>query len=364
MKKFSFLVMIALLAISFAAHPAMAQAQDDPEAACYQSYYEAVTAKDTPKSVKLARECLAKFPQSPNAKYYKGTINKYINGLQVAFYDALKIYTAAPDAAKLDKQIAAGEAYMVEKPGDLGVTVYLALATSVGSLNGFYKDTDKAKAYTDKALQMLETPTPPEGWQPDQYNSLRDTAHAKLYQFLGSNALKQSPPNLDEAEAYFTKVTNVKSKAAGEGWKDPYLYYLLATEIHSKRYEMLRAEYDALTADEKTGEKGKAVLAKIDPVVDKMIIDHARVVALATAPASQELKTSSKGDLEAFWKYKYTKLDGVNEYVKSLEADPLNPPALPPPPENKAPQQLTVVPGKTVKPGTGKTTPPVKRKPR
>lgn len=351
MKKFSFLVMIALLATAFAALPVLAQ--DDPEGKCYQGWYDAAqTKKDVPLAAKLGKECLEKFPQSKQAKYFQGSINKHLNILRGKFYEGVQAYYSGPDGARLTALIEAGDKYLAEKQaftgqtGDGGVAIYTALTTAFGSMNGHF-DLDKAKAYAEQALPLLESATPPEPLTAEQYNAARDSAQARLNQLLGLYHLKQATPNYEQAEAFLTKAAAVKSKQPGEGWKDPNNYNL-RTQVYSNQYQTLSSQYRALPADKQTGDEGKALLEKLNPVVDKLLMDYARVIALSSDPRLKALQDEAKERMEAFWKFKYNKTDGMADYIKGCEADPTVDRPLPPVPETPAP---SATPGK---PAAGK----------
>src|SRR5581483_8338469 len=215
MKKFSLLVMISMLAVASAAVPALAQ-EDTPEGKCYQEWYDAAqNKKDIPLAAKLGKGCLEKFPQSQYAKFWKQSINKYVAQLQQTFYNTLK--DVNQDPTKIEKLITDGQAVLEWKPDDVGVPIYTALATTyVAMLNN--KDLDRAKTYSEKALQIVENPTVPPDVPKDQYEALRETAKAKLNQYMGFYYLKQNPPNYDQGETYLTKSIGIKSKGAGEGW--------------------------------------------------------------------------------------------------------------------------------------------------
>ncbi len=320
MKKLSFLVMIILLALSFSALPVLAQ--EDEEAKAYGEWYKAYQAKDWALVAKLARDFVAKYPNNANVKFVKGSIGKYQATLLEAFNNSLKAYSGPnPDAAKLDRLIADGEKYLAEKPDDFGVTVFMALSMSNGVLGNFYKDTAKTQTYVEKALTLSENPTPPEGWKPEDYTKTVNTTLANLNFYLGYQALNQATPNLEDAEKYLTKAASVKSATPGEGWKDARVYWTRA-EVHSKKYSDLSKQYSALSEDDKRGDKGKALLEQINPLIDKMIVDYARVVAVATSPATKQFQDAARDSLKTYWDYKYKKPDGMNELVKGFEADP------------------------------------------
>jgi hypothetical protein len=90
-----------------------------------------------------------------------------------------------------------------------------------------------------------------------------------------------------------------------------------------RNYEKLSAQYNALTDAEKTGEAGKALLSRVNAVVDKMIDDYARVVALAVQPAQKPLQDAAREQLTQLWKYRHDgKTEGLEAHIKAFQNDP------------------------------------------
>ncbi|MFN7945391.1 MAG: hypothetical protein U0Z53_08570 [Blastocatellia bacterium] len=317
------LTTILSMALSIAAYaqqpqPPQQPQQSEAERTLYQQYYNAVQNKDDAKSCTLAQEFLTRFPQSQYAKYVRRTLEKC--GLE-QFQQLLGEYYKAPDAAKLDALMAAGEKILKEQPDQLYVTSQLAIAMSRGAISGSYKDLERARASAEKTLKLFESTTPPEGWQADQYNALREAAQAQLNQFLGWYLLRRDNPDPEQAVTYLTKAAEIRNKD-GMGWKDPNNYWLRA-DAYTRQYSKVKAQYDALSDAEKTGEQGKALLAQVDALVDKMIGDYARVVALATQPQTQQMQQSAREQLEQLWKYRHDgKTEGLDAYIKAVQNDP------------------------------------------
>jgi len=327
MKKLSLLIAVSLLASTFAALPALAnnyrltQQQQPPkfgsdeERQAYEAWF---SEKDPAKKFALAKEFAQKFPQSNFIKYIEGNI---LSTLGTNFQTALQAFYQGPDASKIEKLITAGDEYLAKQPGQVYILTQVALATGYGVLGGFYKDIDKSHSYADKALKLLENPTPPEGFKPDDYAKLRAEGLARLNQYKGLYYLRQATPDPEQAIVYLTKAAEHKDWSTA---KDPNTYALRA-EANSIIYDKLSAEYRAMT--DKSTDAAKAMLTKIDPVVDKMIDDYARLVALFNKPDTKQQHEAAKGRLEDFWKYRHEgKLEGMAEYVKRYEADPTAPP--------------------------------------
>jgi hypothetical protein len=350
MKKFGLLMVCALLASAIALPVAYAQApqpkfKTEDEQKLYGEYYAACNPdKNDGKCVGLAKQFYQKYPDSDYARYAKDTITI---ALGKEFQAALSAYySSAPDAAKFEKLVSVHDEYLKWQPDNIYVKVHTALASTRSVLAGVYKDLNRAKTLTEVALQLMASPTPAQGWEPGQWGPLRESVQAYGNQYLGYYELEQPTPNLENAIKFLTLSTEVKSKEA-IGSKDPNNYALRAS-IYQKQYVALSAEYRALTDDEKRGEKGKALLDQINPLIDKMIDDYARTVATAKGESSAALAEQAKGSLDQFWKYRYTNLpNGQDALVKHFEADPLaaaparTPPAAQADPSAEAPPTST-----------------------
>lgn len=302
--------------------------QSAAERTLYRQYYNAVKKKDDASACTLAQEFLTKFPHSRYAQYVRRTMEQC---RLEQFHQALSDYYKAPDAAKLDALLAAGERILKDQPDQLYVTSQLAIAMSRGAISGSFRDLERAKAAAQQTLNRLDSPTPPEGWQAEQYNALREAAQAQLNQFLGWDLLHRDNPDPEQAATYLTRAIEVRNKD-GMGWKDPNNYWLRA-DTYTRQYAKVKAQYDALSDAEKNGEQGKALLVQVDALVDRMIGDYARVVALATQPQTQPMQQSAREHLEQLWKYRHDgRTEGLEAYILAVQKDPA---AVPPTAEQK-----------------------------
>jgi len=301
--------------------PSIAFAQDEKQAELERNFYaECYTKKNKAACLPLAFELAEKYPTSQYVKFAQQQIK---GDLSDKFQGALSAFYTGPDAPKLEQLIKSAEEYLVKESGQTAivyVNARVSLAATYGVMGGIYKDTDKAKAYAEKALQLMAEPKAPEGWDPKDYEPLRDTAIAQLNQFLGYNIL-QGEGDAAQAVEYLNKAIAVKQKD-GLGWKDPNNYWL-RSNASFKLYQKLSKDYAALTDEQKTGEEGKALLSgQINPTIDRMISDYARVLVTATNPATQSLKDAAKEQFDQFWKYRTGAAEGAEDFIKKFEADP------------------------------------------
>jgi hypothetical protein len=301
------------------------QFQNDEERKAYEELYAPCFGKEKndDKCYPLAKAFSEKYPSSQFIKYVKGKADAIEKAKVYAdFQKKLEDnYKGTADAAKLDALLAAGEAAQAKFPDDPYIVTQLAMATGNGVLGGQYKDTAKAQALAERALKLLEsTASPRKDWPQADWDKFRTEGISRLTLSQGVYQMRQATPNPEQALVYFDKV------AANKDWPDAKtpVAYMLRAEANSAIYDKLSAEYRAMTDDDKRSEKGKAALAKVDPVVDAMIDDYARALALSNKnPQWQAYAGDLKPQLENFWKYRYNgKLDGMDEYVKYYEANP------------------------------------------
>jgi hypothetical protein len=323
MKKLSLFIALAMLASSIVLSPLNAKAQDDKQTEFERGWYDTCyVKKDAEKCYALSKELIVKYPSSTYAKNAQTTVkNTDLNKAWERFQEALKAYYNPPqDAPKLEALFAAGEDYLKIQPGQQYVIGQLALAGANGVLGQTYKNLDKVKGYAEKALKAFEPTTPPEGWEKSEYEPLRDIVMAQMNQYLGFQLIENKGDS-EQALAYLAKATAVKGKD-GAGWKDPNNYWLRST-VFSAQYVALRAEYDKMTDEEKTGESGKAILTKVNDLLDnKLIPEYARVLATANKPEAKGLYDAAKPQFDAFWKYRTDAPDKAADYVKNYSADP------------------------------------------
>ena len=324
MKKLSLSISSALLLGALVILPNTASAQDDPKATLEREWYDACyTKKDEAKCLSLSEELANKYPDSQYIKNARTKLdNKKITSAWEAFQAALKDYYAgAPDVAKLEKLLSTGDAFLAIQPNYPDVVAQQALAVHGATLGEVYKNFDKAKSYTEKALTLFEAANTPNKDQMDQarWNQFRELVQAYGNQLLG---FIYSQPNGDAQKAleYLGKAIAVKAQS-GAGWKDPNNYWLRST-VNNAQYVKLSKEYGALPDDQKTGDAGKALLKQVGEAVDKLLPDYARVIVTATKPEYKGLQDAAKETFNALWKFRVDDAPKGEEYIKGYAADP------------------------------------------
>jgi len=245
----------------------------------YGKYY---AEKDQAKKNELAKEFLEKYPNVD--PYWKKGPQTFIKNYELKqVYDkcaeADKVFFAVggQNAANLNNLLTSCDAYLAKDSNpNIQVTNRLALATGFAVLAGVYKDTDRSNGYAEKSLKLVEPTAPPKDWPADTWAKFRTENQSRLTQYQGLYKLRQATPDNEAAIELLSKAAAIKD---GPAAKDPNTY-LLRAEATTAIYTKLNNEYNSFDDATKTGEKGKALLNQIYPVVEKMANDYARVVAL------------------------------------------------------------------------------------
>jgi hypothetical protein len=325
MKKFSLTALLLFVGILTSLSVA-ANAQDSAQAEFERKWYDiCFTQKNKEQCLTLSKELMEKYPSST----YKANAEKMLKNNEVtSLWDKFKkalddYYAGAPDVAKLERLYAAGDDYLKVQPDTHYVIGQQGMAGAGAAISQVYKDLNKAKSYAEKALQAFEPAAPPnKEWKPEDWSQFREAVQTQLNQFLGFYHA-QPGGDQEKAIAYLNKAIAIKGKD-GAGWKDHNNYWLRAN-IYQKQYEAASKEYAALSDTDKTGEVGKAALAKINPIVDKMIADYARVVVTATRPEAKPFLDAGKEMFNSYWNYRTGAADKAPAYLKNYEADPTIP---------------------------------------
>jgi hypothetical protein len=130
-------------------------------------------------------------------------------------------------------------------------------------------------------------------------------------------------PKSDQEQSlvYIAKAIQVKGKD-GVGWKDPHNYWLRST-VYNNQYVELKKTYEAMTEEQKLGEPGKEIRAKINALLDTLLIpEYARVLATASRPESKNFYDAAKPQFDAYWNYRTEAADKADAYVKNYASDP------------------------------------------
>lgn len=329
MKKLSALLTTACLMGSVALYPSIsfgktnisfspqaaaqpAQQGDKPDAAsekkAYDAYNAAKAEKDPYKQISMSKEALQLYPKSQYVVYFKGIISAAYNKLltdstKQGSEDMNTAFKVVTDAA-------------TDLP-DLHLNYLLYVSDS---LIRFAKKPDalhaeKGVPVLKETIDLVKEGKTPQGVKPEDWAKKRPQSLAGLYQAVGLYTWRASKNDAD--------ALNFFKESVSQDCSDPLTHYYVS-EIYKAKYDILSKEYDALPDDKKTGDDGKAVLEKINVVVDQMLDNYGRVLAVSEpkAKAYEKLRAAVQGAAEAYWKFRHEdKQDGLKEFLEKFKSE-------------------------------------------
>lgn len=282
---------------------------DKPDAAsekkAYDAYNAARSEKDFSKQYTMIQESLNLYPKSQYVKFFKELLGANIGN---RFQTEIK-------AEKIDVAYKIYSDEVVPSVPDLEVNYLLAFLDPL-SRSAKKPDTPNAEVGTTvlkKAIEVIKSGKAPVN-VPD-WDKKKPAVLASLYQTVGLYTWKASKKDDD--------ALNTFKESIAQDCSDPVTYYFMA-EVHKGKYDSLSKEYDSLADADKTGDKGKEVLDKINSVVDQMIESYAKTLAVSESRAKvyDKLRIGVQAALETFWKFRNNNtLDGLPDFTAKFKAE-------------------------------------------
>ncbi|HEX8143873.1 MAG TPA: hypothetical protein VF553_14840 [Pyrinomonadaceae bacterium] len=220
---------------------------------------------------------------------------------------------------KYGEAYALGKQALLEEPGDLRTLLVVSWSGLFMATGGTQVNSAELTVYAQKALRLIH-----EGMSPDASRPLQPETKEQILGWLeyalGIFTLKSAP---EEAIGYLTLA------AQSEGFQkyDPQTYALLAMAYEETQYAKLSADYRKRfkTPKQRGTREGQAAMARIVPVINRLIDAYARAVALSgDNPAYAKKKPEWKNLLTEFYKFLHGGSDvGVDELVAAVLSKPL-----------------------------------------
>lgn len=220
---------------------------------------------------------------------------------------------------KYGEAYALGKQALAEGPDDLRTLLVVSWSGLFMATSGMPVNNAEMSVYAQKALQLIH-----EGMVPDPGKPFLPKTKEQILGWLeyalGIFVLKTEP---DQAIGYLTMA------AQSEGFQkyDPQTYALLAVAYEKAHYEELAADYRKRfkTPKQLATEEARAALARITPVINRMIDAYARAVALSgDNPAYAKKKAEWTTQLTDFYKFRHNgSVTGLDELVAGVLSRPL-----------------------------------------
>lgn len=256
------------------------------------------------------KEYLAQYPRDEYATYVRNWIALYEPAVRKARFKQL-LY----QEKKYGEAYLAGRQVLADEPENLRVLLDLASAAYLATGAGDEAIRADALALARRSVSQLAAVKSPADLQP--FASAPDAA-AYFNFVIGDLLLKDAP---GEAVAYLRRA------ALGEGGigHAPTVYARLAAAYAKSEYEPLAQDFAARYAAKEATPESQAALAKIFPVLDRMIDAYARAVALSqNDPQYNATRPRWLQELTALYKARHDNATaGLDELIVGVVNQPL-----------------------------------------
>lgn len=284
---------------------------DKPDAASEKKAYDAYNAarneKDLAKQLSMVQESLNLYPKSQYARYFKDLLTANIGNRFQTEIKAENVDTAY--------KILTEEA--VPNVPDLELNYLLAFLDPL-SRSAKKPDTpnaEKGGKVLNRAIELIKADKTPAGVKPEDWSKKKPVVLGSLYQTVGLYTWKAKKNDVD--------ALNIFKESISQDCSDPLTHYFVA-ELFKSKYDTFSKEYEALSDDDKRGDKGKEVLDKINGVVDQMLESYGRTLAVSESKAKvyEKLRAGVQAATETFWKFRHEdKTDGLSEFLGKFKSE-------------------------------------------
>jgi tetratricopeptide (TPR) repeat protein len=220
---------------------------------------------------------------------------------------------------KYSEAYALGKQALADEPNDLRTLLIVSWSGLFMATSGLPVNNTEVSIYAQKALQMIHEGVVPDPNKPFLAET-KEQILGWLEYALGIFMLKTEP---EQAVGYLTMA------AQSEGFQkyDPQTYALLAVAYEKAQYEELAADYRKRfkTPKQSSTPEGRATMARIMPVINRMIDAYARAVALSgDNPAYAKKKVEWTDQLTEFYKFRQGgSTTGLDALVAAVLSRPL-----------------------------------------
>lgn len=276
----------------------------ESERKAYAAYKECEAEKDFAKKLTMAKTGISTYPNSQYLPYFKQQLD--LARANVVNNDIKDSKLA--DAFKLSEEI------LAENKDNLYYLYILAdAATNVAKKSPpDFTYAEKGNDYAKRSIELIKAGKVPQFFKPEDWEKRKTRALASMYQSVGLFAINAKKE--DDALAAF-------KDSLAQDCSDPITYFLMA-RIHSGKYDALSKEYEGLPDDKKSGDEGKALLDKINGVVDTILETDASLLAVSDGNKQFDtLRGRVRPAIEEFYKFRHEgKLDGIEAFLDGFKS--------------------------------------------
>jgi len=305
-------LLLLILAAGTLAQTMPSQSRDAEKDALYSAFSgnkRVSTAEKQRAAYDAAREYLRRFREDKDPELPE--VQKFVADYErvIAQQLLLNAYKAKhyEDAFKLGRQILEREP---ESFFALGILSEVGLENAQAG-----KTTSNAETidYLKRAIKLLDGNSVT---QPNPFDSV-EFARGFLNAGLGSLLKDQSP-----AEAAAAFLSAAKSESPFR--TDPIIYHRLGVAILKGEFAQVSAEYNQKFGNKEASPEQRAMMERLQKLVERALDAYARAVALSTAPKQEEARAKILEQLTALYKNFHNNSDaGLNELISTVLSKPM-----------------------------------------
>ena len=207
---------------------------------------------------------------------------------------------------RLDEAFTSGGTYLATHGDDIQVLTLLAIAGTEAAKARNVKYIKESGQYGAKVIELIEGDKKPEKMDAAFWANQK-TRLPQIYQEMAIISLIQG--NSAEAQAKLEKAQKLSPA-------DPFNYVMMGS-ITNDEYQKVAQEFKGMPE----GKGKEALLVKANALLDKVIDQYARAVALSEGkPQYQALHDQVLQDLTAYYSYRHNKsTDGLQKMIDSFK---------------------------------------------
>ena len=300
-------LLLSILLLTVAPGGTVHTQQQDEKTALYQKYetHKRGNSEEQKLAYDSAKEYLSKFGADEDER--TRALRKFVSAYEkLAQLDALTKTKDYAKAFEIGRQILAGE------PDNLFVLSKLTEAGLNNAQAGNADLTDEAVTLARRALQLIGSAKVKD---PSPFANL-ETARNFFKISLATLLLDSAP---DESARIFLELVH-----SDEYKTEPSIYYYFGRALLKGDYQKLVSEYKQKFEGKPASSEQKAVLDRLNQVVERIVDAYARAVALSTRPEQQQTKTEVLNQLVPIYKALHNNSDaGLTELIATILSKPI-----------------------------------------
>lgn len=307
------LLLFILAAGTFAQNPTMpSQDRDAEKDALYSAFSgnkRVPVAGKQRLAYEAAREYLRKFAgdKDPELSEVRKFVAEYEKVMREQ--DLFNTYNAKryEDTLKLGRQI------LEREPENFFVLGVMSEAGLENALAGKAKSNTETIDYLKRAIKLLDGNNVT---KPSPFESM-EFARGFLNAGLGSLLKDQSPV---EAAAAFLSAAKSESPFR----TDAIIYHRLGVALLKGEFAQLSAEYNQKYVNKEASAEQRAMMERLQKLVERATDAYARAIALSKSPQQQEARAKILEQLTALYKSFHNNSDaGLNELISTVLSKPM-----------------------------------------